>query len=396
MAKRKLGEILLERGLIEPAQLKKALDAQLIFGGKLGTNLIELGYVDEPTIAAALDEQMSSGIAGQDLFGSIPSSVIRMLPKKLVERHRVVPLSVTDKELTVAMPNPSDLVLLDEIGFVSGMRVKPLVAPEARLLDAMETYYGIPRPVRFVTLSEEMAREDSGESQEEAPQGPWAVDIGRPETPEAAEALEVVEAAHAEDRPAEEREAARQTLDELQEQARRAGEARGEARLEVLRMDLDAASEAMAQVETRDEIGDILADFAAPRFERAALFILQKSRVLGWKARGASVSADRLRAVVVPRDLPSVFDALSAGTGYYLGEMEDLPGNELILEGLGGGRPEVAFVLPVPFQDRDVAALYGDGTVDRLRNLDVRSFRTVVAKAGMAMEMLLLRHRILQ
>jgi len=76
--------------------------------------------------------------------------------------------------------------------------------------------------------------------------------------------------------------------------------------------------------------------------------------------------------------------------------VEDLPGNEILVQGLGGTRPEVAFLIPVPFQDRNIAALYGDSSAEEMASLDVRTLRALARKAGLAMEMLLLRHRILQ
>jgi hypothetical protein len=397
---KKLGEILLERGVITPTQLKKALDAQLIFGGRVGTNLLELGYLDEESLAQALEQQQSAEVAGPGSFRSIPAHVIRSLPLSLVKRHKVVPLAVEEHSIRVALSDPNDLVILDEIAFVTGKQVKALVAPEARLLEAMESYYGISRPTRFVTLSDEVRRqmaappgdEDSGDVH---PARPHAVEIGRPVTPESEMVVGAVETAHEEEKPVEEREAAAHTLEVLREERAREERAHAEALRTQPPPGMEEASERLALIETRDEIGDILLDFAAPRFRRVGLFILQKGRTLGWNGRGEGIEHDRVRAVQIPRDLPSVFDALGGGSGYYLGEVEDLPGNELLVQAMGGEQPEVAFVIPVPFQDRHIAALYGDCSAARMGSLDVRNLRTLVRKAGLAMEMLLLKHRIL-
>jgi len=398
---KKLGEILVERGVVGPGELKKALDAQLIFGGRLGTNLIELGYVDEESLASALREQQAAEVAGPERFRNVPARVIRSVPLSLVKKHLVVPLEIEDKDLTVAMSDPNDLVVLDEISFVTGMRVKALLSPEARLLDAMETYYGIPRPQRFVTLSEEIRRQMELVPEEAALESPpedlpHAVDIGRPDSPEAELVIGAVEAAYQEERPERERLAAAGALETLRREREQEERLRLEAEREAPALTLEEAGEALARIETRDDIGDVLLGCAAPRFRRTALFILQKARTLGWNGRGEGIEMDRLRSIMVPRDLPSVFDALGGGSGYYLGKVEDLPGNEILVQGLGGTRPETAFVIPVPFRDRHIAALYGDCSAEEMASLDVRALRTLVRKAGLAMEMLLLKHRILQ
>jgi hypothetical protein len=108
------------------------------------------------------------------------------------------------------------------------------------------------------------------------------------------------------------------------------------------------------------------------------------------------VEHEKVRRTVVPQGLPSVFDDLRGGASYYLGEMEERPGNEMLLQGLGGAQPEAVLLVPVPFQDRIIAVLYGDAPARDLMKVDVRALRTLTRKAGLAMELLLLKHRIQQ
>ena len=403
MAK-KLGEILLEKGVIGPRELKKALDAQLIFGGKLGTNLIEFGFVDEAVLTSALEEQKSTEVASPKLFETIPHNVIRMIPKSLVKRHFIIPLSADDKTITVAVSDPNDLVVLDEITFVTGRQVRALISPEARLLEAMESYYGLARPSRYVTLSDEIQKQMHGElssiaetsGQAPAPAERWAVEMGRQDTPESELILNAVEAAHEEGASEDQRRAVQETLGQLQQQQAAARDAHAQAAREEPPLSLDEAGERLSRIEIRDEIGDVLLDYGAPRFDRTAVFILQKARTLGWNACGENASHERMRGLLIPKDQPSIFDSLTSGSKYFLGEVEDIPGNELLLQALGGGKPEVAFLMPISFQDRLIAAFYADGSMEKLRQLDVQAQRALAKKAGLAMEMLLIRNRILQ
>src|SRR6185503_19301346 len=87
-ANMKIGEILIQRGLINKAQLKEALDAQLIFGGNLGTCLMELGYLSERRLGAVLAEIFDVEYAPPEYFDNIPRFVTSALNARLVERHQ--------------------------------------------------------------------------------------------------------------------------------------------------------------------------------------------------------------------------------------------------------------------------------------------------------------------
>ena len=151
MAK-KLGELLVETGVITPDQLRAALRAQLQRGGHLGTCLIELRYVDESHLGQALATLHGVEHATADQFAYISQSVIERVPTRIVERRRVIPINIQHNALRVAMANPGDLLTLDELAFSTGLNISPCVAPEVRILQALERYYGIPRSPRFLMI----------------------------------------------------------------------------------------------------------------------------------------------------------------------------------------------------------------------------------------------------
>jgi hypothetical protein len=153
----KLGEILIRKGLIEQAQLKEALDAQLIFGGHLGTCLMELGYVTEQNLATVLGEAHEVGVAPAGWYENIPKFVTSV-DDRLAERHLAIPFRLQDRQIDVAMVNPKDLMARDELSFASGYKIRSLVAPEARVFQALERYYDIPRRLRYVTLCKQIDR----------------------------------------------------------------------------------------------------------------------------------------------------------------------------------------------------------------------------------------------
>ena len=149
MAK-KIGERLVEKGLLTREQLVKALKYQLMVGGHLGTSLIELGYVDELALGKTLAECLQMRYASPAQLSKIPKSAIDALGAHLVETHQVVPLRLCGRTLHLAVISPRDVGSLSQI---TGLKIVPWLAPEIRILEAMERYYDIPRRSRYVSLS---------------------------------------------------------------------------------------------------------------------------------------------------------------------------------------------------------------------------------------------------
>ena len=150
----KLGEMLIEAGLLTRPQLDAALKNQVIFGGKLGTNLIELGYLAEEDLASFLSKKLELPCATSEQLMSISPDIIKLIPKEVSDKYKVIPLGRERKRLTLAMLDPADLSVIDAISFVTGFYINPLIAPEMRLAVALENYYGIKRDVRYIQLSE--------------------------------------------------------------------------------------------------------------------------------------------------------------------------------------------------------------------------------------------------
>jgi type II secretion system (T2SS) protein E len=151
----RLGEVLIQKGIIDERQLKVALDAQLIYGGHLGTCLIEQGFIDVDRLAEILGEQFNLNHADRQQLDDVDRRVIDAMPRRLVERHSVVPFALVGRVLHVAMLDPRNLMALDEISFACGYRIEAWVAPEVVIARAMERYYDVTRRLRHIPLSGE-------------------------------------------------------------------------------------------------------------------------------------------------------------------------------------------------------------------------------------------------
>ncbi len=148
----KLGEMLLKVGVLTPQELEQVLNAQAICGGRLGTNLVEMGLVEEEQLARVLSEQLGVPCIDHAALESISQPVLNLIPRDLVTKYRVLPVSLEGKRLTVALADPSDFRALEEIGFITGLVVVPRLCPELRLSIVLERLYGVKRPLRYIPV----------------------------------------------------------------------------------------------------------------------------------------------------------------------------------------------------------------------------------------------------
>jgi type IV pilus assembly protein PilB len=166
----RLAELLLKEKRITPAQLQEALDDQKASGSKLGTALVRAGLVSDAEITTLLSRQY--GVPSIDLTEfEIDPAVIRILPAETAQKYLVLPICRSGSVLTIAMADPTDVFALDDIRFMTGYNVEPVVAAESALLDALAKYYETARPVPNPASSLELATRALEELPEATPDG---------------------------------------------------------------------------------------------------------------------------------------------------------------------------------------------------------------------------------
>ena len=136
----RIGELLLKESLISEAQLQKAVDEQKRGGGRLGYNLTKLGYISEKDLTVFLSKQY--GIPTVELTTQeIDADIVKLIPEDVALKYQVIPVSRTGSTLVVAMADPSNIFAIDDIKFLTGYNVEPLVASDAAIKAAIEEYY---------------------------------------------------------------------------------------------------------------------------------------------------------------------------------------------------------------------------------------------------------------
>ncbi|HEX4643879.1 MAG TPA: type IV-A pilus assembly ATPase PilB [Candidatus Acidoferrales bacterium] len=137
----RLGEILIKENLITSDQLRQALEHQKATGGRLGTCLMKLGFISDDEITGVLSRQY--GVPSINLkYYEVDSTVIKLIPQDTAVRYQIVPLSRVGSTLTIAMTDPTNVFAMDDIKFMTGFNVEPVVASETAIAEAIAKFYG--------------------------------------------------------------------------------------------------------------------------------------------------------------------------------------------------------------------------------------------------------------
>jgi len=159
----RLGEILIKESLITSEQLNQALEYQKQHGGRLGSCLMKLGFVSDDEITAVLSRQY--GVPSINLkYYEVDASVIKLIPQDTAVRYQIVPLSRVGSTLTIAMTDPTNVFAMDDIKFMTGFNVEPVVASETAIAEAIQKFYGDVESVAELSkVMKDLAGEETAE-----------------------------------------------------------------------------------------------------------------------------------------------------------------------------------------------------------------------------------------
>ncbi len=155
----KLGDFLLSDKLITREQLDQALETQKKEPGKLGSILIRLGFVSEEDIAQALSKQFGYPSINLSKF-EIDEKVVDLIKPEIARKHIVMPVHRIGSILTIAMGDPSNLFVLEELRFSTNLRIQAVISPESSILETIEKYYGSSTGIEAQKFLEEIELSD--------------------------------------------------------------------------------------------------------------------------------------------------------------------------------------------------------------------------------------------
>jgi hypothetical protein len=140
-SRKRLGELLIEAGLIDDMQLKAALAHQKEWGGRLGAVLIRKGFVNETAMISVIENQMGMTCVPLEKFEKPSEEVLRLVKEDIARKFGILPQKFDGRTLCAATSDPTDLKMLDDLGFLLSVRIKPMLALESDIHTALDHFY---------------------------------------------------------------------------------------------------------------------------------------------------------------------------------------------------------------------------------------------------------------
>jgi hypothetical protein len=426
----RLGEVLERKGRLAREQTLRALRNQKVLGGTFGTCLLEIDAIPEEELLQALSELHGTPYASPEDLRNLPSEVIAHLPPKVAQRCLAIPFHATTTQIKIAVADVNDLAIQDEIRFVVGRRVHWHVASEIRILEALERYYGIECPTRFVKLLDRMNRNrflwsrDSGadaSGAETVALPPWeltalAVPPKPPEEPTtAAPSPEVAPsvpaapataeavaprapAARPGDVPPSADAASEPAADAIASEDGAANDDTKDLAAKTSRsapLSLAEAEQQLLEPKDRDGVGRIVLQFAAGRARRAVLLVVRKQEIAAWLWAGEGLDGPGLAGYRVGLDETSIFQGLREGGELHRGALAPVPAHRQLLASFDPPANPVSLVtVPIRVRGKLVAVLVVERAEGDSSEEGIAELRRLAAKSAIAFELCIMRAKL--
>jgi type IV pilus assembly protein PilB len=150
-----LGELLIQEKLLDNTQLKNAVDYHRKNDVGIGTAIISLGYLSEEEMAQALSRQLGYPYINLDQFEVYPD-VISLIPVEIAKKYLIMPIHRIRSFLTLAMVDPTDLDIIEDVRFRTGLSIQPVIASESGIMNAISKYYGSSDALRVKQIVDEI------------------------------------------------------------------------------------------------------------------------------------------------------------------------------------------------------------------------------------------------
>ena len=328
----KLGEILIQLGMLTQEQVKSVLSDRSPVGGRLGTLLVERGLLDTDQVSEALGRQMGVPAALQRHFDKADPAVVAMLKPNLAVRYMAIPLVAARsgaKRIVVAMASPQDMLVIDDVSFALGARIEPMIASELAIARNLKRFYSVEikltRPA-----SPEPPRHSPGSSlSREIPSLAGMAPLASPE-------------------------ALRSRIEEVSDAPY------GLAPPPSAAVELEDAIHRMSVAEHREQIADILIDFMLPRFSCGLIFLLRSGSAQVWRGFAPGVDSHAIETIAFPMSMPSMFRSDKERAETYRGSppADGMHAHGQIWKYLRCEVPTDVVVIPIPIGQRIICLVY--------------------------------------
>jgi hypothetical protein len=371
----KLGELLLNEKLITPEQLDEALKSQVVFGIKLGSSLVELGFITDDQLCAFLSRKLGVPAATLRAMSSISPEVLSLVSADLAAKYRVVPIRRDGKRLALAMADPTDFKAIDEVAFVTGCVVVPLIAPDVRITSALSKFYQIRGDIRYLCIQGELANKRKKAFVSEALK---TEKIEIPMMSDSGELLNI-------EIPLLFEGFANLPDNNEDYTARPDG---------VVRYTVDRLSIEFASAKNRDQIATVFIKYLGQEFTVGALFIIRNNMAVGWRGISSGKRIEELENMNILLSKPSVIRDVLETRQFSMGSLIQTPENMQLQKTLGVASGMPLLVLPIIMLNKVVAMVVVSAEMEALGKR-LQELQKLVHKASLAFEMLIIKNKIL-
>src|SRR5271155_1505832 len=151
----RLGDLLVKEKIITPEQLEKATKAQKEQNCRLGSALVKLGFLTDEDVTNFLSRQYGVPAINLSYF-EIDPAVVKLIPFETAKRYQILPLSRVGASLTIAMVDPTNVFAMDDIKFMTGFNIEPVVASESSILEGIDKAYGATKEAELEQVMQSM------------------------------------------------------------------------------------------------------------------------------------------------------------------------------------------------------------------------------------------------
>ena len=383
---------MIAEGLLTQTQVDEALQNQLLSGGTIGTSLLDLGYIDEDALGEALAELLHVSYVSHERLKNIPVHVIAQLPGSMAEKHQAIPIDFADRTLHVAAVHPK---LLGSLSRLTGKRIITWLAPEVRIYEALETYYGVAMRPRYVRIVKDLeARRENHERKiremvaatvsTKAVLGP-DVESSHIDVPEeygygrnwraVAAELDGKQGSDGEEQEPERRRAdeePRRTVTEFRR--------------------VQDVLERFCDANYKEELFEAVLGYLSRSFETSIVFGVRNQLAQAWDYRSKKLTRSVVEKLRLPVGGGSIFSLLLGRTLY-----RGTPGKDdaahPFYSVLKVDPPAEVLLLPVYVNDRLVTVVYADNG-DKPIGKDTADYRLLAEKLSAAFNLLILKMKI--
>jgi hypothetical protein len=378
----KLGELLISEGAITQDQLDEALKCHIFFGIKLGSSLIELDFIQEDVLVSLLSKKLGVPAVSHSEILDVPADVINRLSPAVAEKFRVVPVRYENKRLYVAMTDPTDFNAQEELAFITGKLIVPLIALEVHILQGLEKHYAVTRDYRYVCVSTELQKRKERKALDwsdglVAGESKFAfISENQGREPES----DLLNVAIPKD-----------LYDPFKDIF--AEELSPKQTLELYT--IDKLSLDFSEAKNRDDIANVFIKYLGQEFAKGALLTIRGHNAFGWKAVSGESQIGDFETTMIELSKSSELSEMLIGKHYFFGPLSESHANQPIIKALKLGASDTVLALPVVMNSRFVAMIVVSSDVIHLQQR-VNELQKLVYKASLAFQILVMKNKLLQ